>query len=158
MTTTTIWTESHCAAQAVAIQEHIPLAERKEMLAELGLLSEDGEHILDDVKGVTKGSPRADRTMTDLKRVAKTKPTAWDKSSVPQGLRDYDPKAAEQRAHRNPPESDSDCTRRKHVYHNEPLCEKCRLEYNEYQRDKSRRRRERVKAQKAAEAAEKQVA
>lgn len=154
------------AARAVALQEHIPAAVRRTILAELGLLDEaTGELIEPD--WISKTAPTADvsrmngptnrrHVMGDETRIGRDR---W-KAAVPEGLRNYDPREHEQKALRNPPKSrplrsadsvehGSLSGRSFHTKRGEPLCDPCRAFYNNYQAEGRKKRSTARKGQAA---------
>jgi hypothetical protein len=132
--------ESHLAARAVALHAPGTTAEKREMLAILGLLSDDGQLrelprtlVSHQIEGLNEA--RAD---------GGSREPPWDRSNVPPGLRDLPvpTKGRSKPVPRPRTRTWSGCGdqrgtvngRNRHRREGSQVCEECRLAWNEYQR------------------------
>lgn len=134
--------ESRRAARAIAMRTEIPLAERKELLAMIGLLDEEGQYR--DLQ-VTLTAPTSLGDSTDVK-VTHHREAAWDRSTVPPGLRDLPPPAPESKSSKPtkaPKVEGGGCGdkrgtltgRKRHQVNGSPVCPECAQAHAAWQRD-----------------------
>ena len=155
-------------------------AEAKEMLDMVGLLAEDGTFKEPPAEKSAKQKIREATGRMEGMNNRKTLPNdpragrdRWA-ANIPEGLRNYDPVAAEKELRKLPksptprriPDADPTACgtlrgRSRHVKRGEKLCEPCRIVYNEYQADCRAKRQAAKKAaaeRKAARVAQETAA
>ena len=132
--------ESRLGARAVALHAPGTLADKRELLAMLGLLGDDGQ--LQELPRFVIPCYQVDgSTETRPEQTARMEPR-WDRSTVPAGLRDLPPPEKPKRHPRRRTSVVTGCGdqrgtvngRNRHRREGSPVCEDCRVAWNEYQR------------------------
>jgi hypothetical protein len=135
--------ESRLAARAVALHAGGSPAEQKELLAMLGLLSDDGQ--LQELPAFVIPAYNIDGSVETRPDPVCYKQPPWDRSSVPPGLRNLAPPVKAPAPPRPRPKRVavvSGCGeqrgtvngRNRHRREGSPVCDDCRQAWNEYQR------------------------